>query len=714
MGFRKYEIVLFFVALITLGTTCVKAQHVIDSTKIEALEEVIVTGQINPQSVKQSVFEVKVIGRQDIEFRAGNNLADLLNQSLNINIIPELSSGKSGVGLFGLDAQYFKVLIDNIPVINEEGFGNNVDLTLINLDDVQRIEIVEGSMGAQYGANAVSGIINIVTKKKFQNSTKIAIYSQEETVGNEYGFLDKGRHIQSVSISHNLSKTISGSANYFRNDFAGFWNDKKGKIHAFKDGLRGHEWLPKEQHNGKATLRYASENGFKAFYKYDYLSEYIPKYSSQVKMNENVATGKNNPSSVDEIYRNNRHMHHLNASGSIGQQLTYDVSLSSQKQNKYLERYVYFIRSGIKENVYKTEFLTRSVIFSRGTLNNLFKSELVTAQVGYEVNDMKGKGSPLSSQLGFEDNKMVSQRLYNYDVFATSELQATTLWALQPSFRISLSNLFNPQYMLSLSSKYNFKNDLELRTVLGSSNRTPSYSELYTYFVDINHNVQGNPNLNPEQGYSIFTHLKKDYALKKGKLSSKLSASYINVKDRIEMIIVNTLPLAYQYNNINTFRSVGVFFENSYQRKRLKGQVGFSLQGISKLLNSESDSRDDFLYNIQFNTNITYTIPKWNSAATLYFKHIGKQPQFVLKANDEGNYTFQRGVTNPISWLDATFKTDFAKKAIEATFGVRNILNVRNVNTTAFSGGAHNGPPSEIPMAYGKSFFLKLKYQINI
>ena len=67
--------------------------------------------------------------------------------------------------LFGLDGEYFKVLIDNVPIINEGGFGNGTDLTLINLDDVERIEIVEGAMGVQYGSNAFTGIINIITKK---------------------------------------------------------------------------------------------------------------------------------------------------------------------------------------------------------------------------------------------------------------------------------------------------------------------------------------------------------------------------------------------------------------------------------------------------------------------------------------------------------------------------------------------------------------------
>lgn len=46
-------------------------------------------------------------------------------------------------------------------------------------------------------------------------------------------------------------------------------------------------------------------------------------------------------------------------------------------------------------------------------------------------------------------------------------------------------------------------NGFEARLSYGRSYRTPNYDELYTYFVDSNHNVQGNPDLNSESGHSI-------------------------------------------------------------------------------------------------------------------------------------------------------------------------------------------------------------------
>jgi len=111
---------------------CVHAQdNAIDSTQVNELDDVVITGQINKQHVDKSVFEVKVIKRETMDNLAANTLADVLNQSLNITIQPNPSTGKSSVQLFGLDGQYFKILVDNIPLINDEGLGNNTDLTQI-------------------------------------------------------------------------------------------------------------------------------------------------------------------------------------------------------------------------------------------------------------------------------------------------------------------------------------------------------------------------------------------------------------------------------------------------------------------------------------------------------------------------------------------------------------------------------------------------------
>ncbi len=704
---------LFSILLFTSLHVSAQVEQKRDSLNPERLEEVVVTGQINPQSVSKSVVEVKVISRKDIERQAGNTLADVLNTTLNLNITPNTSTGKSGVSLFGLDSQYFKVLIDNVPIINEEGVGNNTDLTLINLDDIERIEIVEGAMGVQYGANAVSGIINIITKKSSHNDWEITAYSQEETIGDEYEWFDKGRHIQSLKVGHNFSEAIYGNIVYTRNDFGGFYDEKQGENYELNDGLRGHEWLPKLQQNAKGLVSYNKEN-LNIFYRFDYLNERIERFSENVDLNENAATGTINPSALDEIYKNNRFYHHLNATGLLNT-IGYNISVSYQKQTKDLERYTYRIRSQEKENIEAGEYQSRSAFFSRGTFSNIINTSKANMQLGYELTAEKGSGSSLAIVIG-PGSDAITQELNNYDFFAASELQLTDRFSLRPGFRASFSNLFDTQYIGSLSAKQSLGEDWELRAILGSANRTPNYNELYTYFVDVNHNVQGNSNLNPEKGFSTFLHIKKKSSLGDGtfRLKNKLSFNYLNLNDRIELILVNQNPLEYQYNNIDSFRALGVFSENEVFYKNFKGQIGVSLQGISKVLDSRTQSNDDFLFNLQLNSNLSYNAPKLKTTFSLFFKYLGEQQQFVEKTNDQGEQEFIAGKTDPYSWMDATINKSFFDGAFTTTLGCRNLFDVAQVNTTAFEGGTHDGAPAQISLGYGRSYFLKLTYNLKL
>jgi len=697
-----------FTLISVVGFSQNKGLKKLDTIKSTELDEVIVTGQLRAQSIKKSVFEVKVITRKDIDKRAGNNLADLLSQVLNIDVFQNSSSGKSDISVLGLDGKYFKVLIDNIAVINEEGFGKNTDLTLINLDDVERIELVQGAMGVQYGANALSGVLNIITKKKSKNSWEIKAFLQEETVGKEYEWFNKGRHIQSVSLGNQLSKNNYVSLSYNRNDFRGFLGRLKGKYYDNEESnLRGYSWLPKKQNFAKFLLTHKGEQ-FSAFYKFDYLHENIFSYDSIVHSNFLPETQTSNPSSFDKVFSNERFVHHLNITGRLGK-LPYNISTSYQKQEKKREKYTYFIRKDIKENAYKSLFLSKEVWFSRGTFSNLITSDKFSLQAGYEFTNEFGFGSDVAIDIADEDDD-VSNSLRSTDLFSSSELDLNENFSIRSGIRVSFTNLFNTQFYYSSSARYLFKNNWEARVVLGYGTRTPNFDELYTYFVDVNHDLRGNENLKPEKGTSVFFHLKKQTDLnKKFSLKNKLTFSYINATDRIEVITVNDTPLQLQYNNIDKFSSLGISLENGFSYNNVQLNIGASYFGINRVLDYDTGETSNRQANFQLNSNISYTVPDINTSLTVYYKYIGKTSRFI-----QSDGFFQTQNINPYSWLDMTASKQFLNKKIVATLGVRNLLDVSDILTNPTSSGAHTAANSAITLGYGRSYFLKLAYNINI
>ena len=77
----------FFSLTFLITFSAFSQEQVKDTTATTKLEEVVVTGQLEPQSIKKSVHNVRIISREDIKRLAANNLGDVLNQYLNISIL---------------------------------------------------------------------------------------------------------------------------------------------------------------------------------------------------------------------------------------------------------------------------------------------------------------------------------------------------------------------------------------------------------------------------------------------------------------------------------------------------------------------------------------------------------------------------------------------------------------------------------------------------
>ena len=397
MSLNKNKICIYFLFFISLQTFSQEKEQ--DSTKTEELKEVVVVGESNVMSVSKKLFTVGTIKRKDIANVAGNNLADVLFNNLNITVNPDASNGRSTVSLFGLDGQYVKILVDGIPIVSDNGLGNNIDITQINIDDVERIEIVEGSMGVLYGDNAVAGVINIITRRGLKdNGWELQLSLQEETVGNEFEFFDEGRHIQNLRATNQVNEKLSYSLGVSRNDFAGFYNSYKGKNYVnintqegsvVNDSLRGTEWNPKEQItvSGNVNLDIKKHN---IFYKLQYFNEDLDIYDRHV--NGRYLNGRLNPTAVDQNYNTNRWVNNLNVSGPLHGATKYNFTFSYQNQKRNYKEYVYNILQRRTDSVL-TDAVSQSseVWYSKAFVNNIIsKSSFFDLQLGYELTNQSG------------------------------------------------------------------------------------------------------------------------------------------------------------------------------------------------------------------------------------------------------------------------------------------------------------------------------------
>lgn len=679
-----------------------------DKDSIQQIDEVVITAQYSKQSVKKSVYDVEVISAKKIEQAAANNLADLLNQSLNIQIIPDSQTGKSKVSLFGLDGQYFKVLIDGIPVVSDEGFGNNIDLTQINLDNVRQVEIVEGAMGVEYGANAVTGIINIITNTP-KYGTNASITLQEETVGNEYEWWNRGRHIQKINLLHSFNDNWGAGLTFSRNDFRGFVGTRKGKYWLdTESGVRGYEWLPKQQFDINPSFHY-TKGELKLIYKYGYFNELINYYNPTIV--ENTLQISNDSAMVlrtsrDINYRTKRHAHSLIVDLPLGN-LNSNFSFAYQKQKRDKQEYVYDLYTRESESEPYKDYLNRTTYFLKNTYSNILQLENYNMQAGIELNSEAGYMDAEATQYGQSNAHM---DIYNVDIFCSAEMQTAPKWFVRPGIRYSYQSYFKNPLSFSLSTKYSFSDQLNFRAVVGNSPRIPNYQELFELYVSPNHNIYGNENLLMERGLSTFGHTEYRFNITEdSNYKIKASIGYINLNDKISLAVLAYDPvLTYQYINLDKFLSWSAALDNTFRYKNVNLKFGLNL-AFDKVRNETIET--DYRSNLRANMALFYQ-PKTDLTLSLNYKYIGKQSEYQIDNDDTED--FYLSTIDPYHWMDISAKKSFFSNKIETTLGVRNIFNVKYLTGSGsnFNGNTHSETVGGLNF-YGTSYFVALTYNIK-
>lgn len=128
------------------------------------LEVMLVTR--SPQKLTEAASAVQVITGEDIRNSGATNIAEALRLVTNLQVA-QMRSNAWIIGARGFNtlfANKLLVMIDGRTVYTPLFAGVLWDIQNVLLDDVDRIEVVSGPGGTLWGANAVNGVINIITK----------------------------------------------------------------------------------------------------------------------------------------------------------------------------------------------------------------------------------------------------------------------------------------------------------------------------------------------------------------------------------------------------------------------------------------------------------------------------------------------------------------------------------------------------------------------
>ena len=179
-----------------------------DSTKLQVLDEVVVSDSRFALKRENSGKTVIKITAQELERSQGKTIAEIINTKSGIEIAG--SRGRDGdvLGVFvrGGRGKQVLVLIDGVRVSDPSSFSPQYDLRLLNTANIESIEIIKGAASTLYGTNAATAVISITTKKSSQH--KIA-GNFGSTVGTNQTASDQNYNASHFSNSAQVNGTLN-------------------------------------------------------------------------------------------------------------------------------------------------------------------------------------------------------------------------------------------------------------------------------------------------------------------------------------------------------------------------------------------------------------------------------------------------------------------------------------------------------------------------
>lgn len=644
------------------------------------LNQVVVTGQYAANSPEKAIQKVKIIDRREMDARGVVNLTDALQYETNLRVSRDNQLGSS-TGIQGMSGENVKIMIDGVPVIGRQ--DGNIDLSQINLNNIERIEIIEGPLSVNYGTNALAGTINLITKKEQKNRYEVSGNSYYESVGQynidgRIGF-QKGRH----QIS------LNGGRNYFNG-----WSSGRDFSILPKsepaDSTRNLQWKPKEQYFIDAQYVYRKDE-FKFRLFTDYFSEFI--------LDRGIPRGNNLETAFDRHFNTERGKVGFDLSDKISEKFHYKIVAAGSKYKRVKKTYfkdLTTLEEVLSPNSEDHDTTTFDALMSRGSLVHMTSNNF-SWELGYDVNWEKAYGKRIQDR---------EKEMGDYAVYGSLEWTVLESLKLKPGLRYSYNTGYQAPLIPSLNVRYEL-NRWVIRASYARGFRSPSLKELYFEFVDVNHNVFGNEDLNAETSDNTQLDISYKWVRKQTITRFNVGVFYNEIENMISLAQSQDVGI-YRYVNIGQFRSRGMEVSIDNSHNHLKTSIGFAYWGRQSSIENPG-SLGRMLYSPELKGKILYEFKRIAGNISLFYKYNGVLPNYGV--DDNGQVVEVR--TDDYHLLDITATKYLFKNKLSLSAGAKNLLDVQNLNSSGATGGTHTSSAGQVPVAWGRTFFASLKINLG-
>lgn len=547
---KKKSLLLTAAILAAMSVPVQAAEKKQEETTHIKTDEVVVTASRTKQEVRESPSSVEVITREDIDKMGAESVAQALQLALGIDTQENAMVGNRS-SIRGMNTNQTLILIDGrrVRTENTSETMNFYELKRINMDDVERIEIVRGAASSLYGSEALGGVINVIKKHpgKMQTAVTLDWTSRQSDEGIRFDSGKLGKWALSGSFKHmgvREQGTDAGSNMYGKKNFFNL----DGRMEMTKD-----KWLD-------------------VFF--DYLTE-------DLYMKDSLTQGtdydhKRFSTGIKYSGRDKR--------GDYEMQVYYTYF---DKHQRTRERANHSLNSfdDLKFN---------SLIFDGRRSIQVAKDHLLTFGGEYRKEDYEStriKGTNTRTLEGVT-NQLGNSSMDYTAFYLQDEWLASPRWLIIPSLRWDYNSEFGNELTGKLGTTYKITKDVRFKANIGTAYRAPTASELYfswhhTPNARMDVQINGNPNLKPEKALNFDL----GFEMEKDKTFGKITYFHNKVDDLINIdTVMSRLPgfpprvlATGTYRNIDSATMQGVELE---VRQALGG--GFSVRGLYTYL----DARD--------------------------------------------------------------------------------------------------------------------------
>lgn len=473
-----------------------------------AAEESAVTGLIEVKAASPSLLPAPSAGRTrldaaQIEASGADSLVEVLGTISGLAVQPYGASGtQAAVSIRGSTTNQVLVLVDGIPVSDPSSGLSDFSRLAVSIDDIESVEVIRGGASAQYGADAVGGVVLISTKNGgSSHESGWGLRLRAGTVSRIPFSATSGSGFSAQEISPSALSLVDGQKLSFRADIpGGFCLSGEAEREANQYRYRDSNEVDRVRSNAdimRASLAAGWAGSFAG---------------GQLRLD--AAGGLRElgvPGAITALTPNAR-QNDLNARA--------DASYSNDS--------LFDGRAAISVSAFGllANTLYRETASSNGDTNNATRAGISTrstvligenSSVGF---GLSGRCERLDSSNVTTSSGGVPER-YSGGAYVEPELNFGS-WMIAPAFRFDCTSDYPSGCSYSLGAVKGLSEKLKLSMNVSRSYRAPSFDDLYWPSAG---GVAGNPDLLPETSYSADVGLK--YGTEELSLAASLYARYV-------------------------------------------------------------------------------------------------------------------------------------------------------------------------------------------